>query len=71
MEINENQWTKKINIFKNSRAEKHPETTHNTWKTHFRPSEPSLNIIQDTPKSVFLIVILTNPGSLSLATLHT
>ena len=45
---------KKSEFFKNYkivRAEKHPETTHNTWKTHFRPSKPSLNIIQDQPKT--------------------
>ena len=40
-----------IQKFQKNRAEKHPETTQNTWKTHFRPSEPSLNIIQDPPKS--------------------
>ena len=67
MKINENQWKsmkisgpkkiknlKKLKFLKNFiffRAEKHPETTHNTWKTHFRPSEPPLNIIQDPPKS--------------------
>ena len=59
MEINENQWTKKfkksskITIFKNFknfRAEKHQETTQNTWKIHFRPSELIIINIQDPPK---------------------